>query len=323
MTNFKVYLKGMELTGLKGLDIDSMRFNLGWMHVDVVMSIPKLRLTGQNYRMSGKIMLVPVHGEATTILFGPELMCSNLGNGAFYMDVNKLKIFAKANLARNQTSNKLEVDQIVLDMDVGDLDMHFDNLMGSRRWSSIANEVLNQMSHLIFDHVKYSLLDELKEDIKSHLNAQLDKLPNDFVHTQQQVLFDALIDKLNEEIRTAGFDPLKLDDQEEKFYHNLQLFKFYGRAEVHNGILHGLSTLCRNPDDSVIAVYENDSVTLEASLGFENLTGSYDWSLSLMGAGPGGELMLHVSKIKVSNNCFRPFLIIYFPIRPSSSCDKD
>ena len=63
MTNFKVYLKGMKLTGLKGLDIDSMRFNLGWMHVDVVMSIPKLRLTGENYRMNGKIMLVPVHGK--------------------------------------------------------------------------------------------------------------------------------------------------------------------------------------------------------------------------------------------------------------------
>lgn len=81
-------------------------------------------------------------------------------------------------------------------------------------------------------------------------------------------------------------------------------------------MLTGLSSLVRTGD--VIAVYENDSVTLEAHLGesvvsrkcsrlivctccpgFENLTGSYEWSATLMGGGPGGSSVLHVGNVKV------------------------
>lgn len=94
-----------------------------------------------------------------------------------------------------------------------DLNMHFENLMGSQRWSKITNTVLNQMSHLIFDHVKYSLLDELESDIKKHLNQQLSSLPADFVTKRSESLFDGLVEKLGKEISRLGYDPLKLEDQ--------------------------------------------------------------------------------------------------------------
>lgn len=65
------------------------------MHVDVVMSIPKLRLTG-TYGIDGKILLVPMTGD-----------------GPFQMDVSGLQIFAKAVLKENHDTRKLYVDETV------------------------------------------------------------------------------------------------------------------------------------------------------------------------------------------------------------------
>ncbi|KAI1287990.1 hypothetical protein HDE_09758 [Halotydeus destructor] len=277
MTNFAVNLKRMSLKGLRGLDIESMKFNLGWMHVDVVMTLPTLRLEG-DYRMGGQIMLVPI-----------------VGRGPFFMDITGLKIFAKA--ALKSSPSGLQVGEMVLDLEVDDLDMHFSNLMGSGKWSSLTNGLLNKMSHLIFDHVKYMLLDELKADIHDHLNTQLAKLPDQFVTKRSENLFDDLLSRVAEAVTQAGFDPLRLPNQVDGFDHDLGLFRFRGHAQVHNGVLHGLKTLIRTGD--VIAIYENDSVTLEANLGFENLTGSYDWRASFMGPGMGGSSTLHVSCIQV------------------------
>lgn len=66
---------------------------------------------------------------------------------------------------------------------------------------------------MIFDHVKYSLLEQLESDLKKHLNAQLALLPTDFVTKRSESLFDGLVDQLGDEIARLGYDPLKLDDQ--------------------------------------------------------------------------------------------------------------
>lgn len=46
-----------------------------------------------------------------------------------------------------------------------------------------------------------------------------------------------------------------------------------------------------------MAKYSDDAITLDADLGFDNLTGTYDWSASLMGTGPGGVAELSVTGI--------------------------
>lgn len=278
LTNFQMNLMRMKLYGLKSLDIDSMRFNLGWMHVDVIMSIPFLQLLGK-YDLDGKLMFVPLKGS-----------------GDFEMNVTDLVITTRASLDQ-EVGKKLQVANMTLELETHAIKMHFDNLMGGSGWSAASNALINTINHLIFDHVKHSLLEELEQDVQKHLNEQLDKLPQNFIHDRSESLFDALLAKLRNEVKTSGYDPLSLPDQRQGFSRNVfGVFNVTGEATIYNGTLFGLSTLVRTGD--VIATYQNDSVTLEANLGFRNLTGHYDWSATLLSAGPGGLATLHVDGIQ-------------------------
>jgi hypothetical protein len=151
------------------------------------------------------------------------------------------------------------------------------------------------MSHLIFDQVKFSMLSNIENNIRKHLNSQLSLIPSSLIQDQSAFVFDDILSLATDEIQDQGFDPTVIPNLTEKFQHNMLFFILHGELKVYNGLLHGLSTLHRTGD--VLATYENDSVTFEASFGFENLTGSYDWSANIMGAGPAGSATLHVSQI--------------------------
>jgi len=210
------------------------------------------------------------------------------------MNVTGLKMLATTSLERTR-DGKLQVQDIVLDVETEDIQLHFDNLMGGGRWSSISNRMINTMSHLIFDQVKFSMLKEIEDNIRDHLNAQLSLVPTDLIHDRSAFVFDDILSLATDEIQDQGFDPTILPNLTDQFQHNMLFFILHGEVRVYHGLLYGLSTLHRSGD--ILATYENNSVTFEASFGFENLTGSYDWAANLMGAGPGGSATLHVSQI--------------------------
>jgi hypothetical protein len=277
---FDTSFTNMSMKGLKTLDLSSMRFNLGLMQAQTVLTIPALRLDGQ-YKVDGKLVLVPVNGK-----------------GNFHMDVEGLKMVANAELKRKPVTEELHVGEMTLDLTSDDIHVQFDNLMGGRRWSKLSNSILNQIAHLVFDHIKQSLLAELQTDVQTYLDTKLPEIPTEFVHKRSASLFDDIMDKVREELVDAKLDPIDLPDQREAFSHDLGFVKATGEAKLYNGILTGLSTLVRTGD--VIADYTNHSVTLEANMGFQNLTGSYDWRLRLFGGGPGGLATLNVNQI----SCF-------------------
>lgn len=274
--SFNGTFKSLKMKGLKNLKIDSMKFDLEWMHLNVVMSIPRLRLDGE-YNLSGKLAFVPLRGF-----------------GDFWMKIRGLKFLSTASL--NRTSNgKFQVSAIVLDLEADKIDMNFENLVGGNLGSSITNSVLNQLNHLLFDQMKYSLIDELRSGIQSRINYQLETLPDNFIHESSSSLLDHLLDKVKSEIAKSGYDPYDLPDLMESFQQDLRIFNLHGDASLYNGTLYGLSTLVRT--GHVIAHYEKDSVILEANLGFENLTANYDWKVNLMDAGPAGSAEINVNSV--------------------------
>ena len=276
ITSFNGTFKSLKMKGLRNLKMDSMKFDLEWMHLDVVMSIPRLRLDGE-YNLSGKLAFVPLRGL-----------------GDFWMKIRNLRFLATASLNRT-SEGRFQVSAIVLDLDAGKIDMNFENLVGGNLGSSITNTVLNQLNYLLFDHMKFTLIDELRTGIQKRIDYQLEQLPDNFVHESSSSLVDHLLEKVKEEIVKSGYDPLPLPDQNESFNQDLKLFDLYGSASLYNGTLFGLSSLIRT--GHVIAYYEKDSVILEANLGFENLTAKYDWSANLMGGGPAGSAGISINSI--------------------------
>lgn len=280
VSHFDAELKAMKLHGLKTLAIESMRFNLTAMGVNTKLRIPELRLEGL-YDLEGKLLWVPIDGS-----------------GKFHMNVKELLFVGQADIQRRPVTEQLFVSDLMLDIRSDDIHIQFDNLFSTGRLSKFSNAILNQLSTLIFNQVKKSLLAELQTDVQTYLNEKLKDVPTEFIHKRSESLFDDLMVKVTQEIKAKGFDPVELPSQSESFRRDLGFVTATGEAKVYNGILYGLSSLVRTGD--VIAVYSNDSVTLEANLGFENMTGSYDWKTTLFGGGPAGMAKLNVNAV----SCF-------------------
>jgi len=202
------------------------------------------------------------------------------GNGNFGMNVSDIVIRAYGALNRSD-SGILQVGSIDLDVETSDINLHFENLMGGGAWSSITNSLLNRMSGLIFDHVKHTMLDEVSQDIKTMINQKLAHLPLDFVDEKSSNIFDDILEYSKRAINETGLDPFGLPPFKDRFNYNMLFFVLKGQIEIFEGRLYGLSTLIRTGD--IIATYQNNEVTFEASLGFTNLTGGYKWAANVMG----------------------------------------
>lgn len=267
--------KNIELTGLRDLKIEEMKLNLGLMKMKVDMVIPLVRIEGL-YALNGRIAFFPIHG-----------------GGDFWMNVSHLQIFAKTGLIKNKYG-QLIVSDIELDVENDDIELHFDNL-GSQRLSFVMNSILNKLSGLIFNQIKDLVLNGSEGDIKRHINAKLKQLPDAFISGKSEFIFDDLLAKTKLAIKSSGFDPFPLPDTNKSFARSLHFLTFRGDLKLYNGTLYGISTLIRTGD--LIATYKDNYVTLEASLGFDNLTGQMNWSASIMDAGPAGTASLAVSQI--------------------------
>lgn len=267
----------MKLHGLKNLKVKNIKFNIGLMQIDSVLQISQLRLNGF-YNLHGRSMK----------FFRID------GNGNFQMNISMLEIYANAMI--NKTNNgTIQLANIHLDVFANDINVNFESL-GGHKMSSFYNTILNQLSEFLFDHVKSKLLEDIKIDIKNKLNKEIEqKISYDIINPSSAHIFDDILDKAKSAIRKAGLEPFNLPTLSEKFSHDLLLFNFNGVVEAYKGKLSGLTTLIRTGD--VFVEYENDTVVLEANLGFENLTGTYLWKAHLMGKGPDGSARLLLSGI--------------------------
>ncbi|RWS24310.1 uncharacterized protein B4U80_06917 [Leptotrombidium deliense] len=188
----------------------------------------------------------------------------------------------------------LKVSNIALDVHADDITLHFENLIGKSSWSDITNTVLNTLSNLMFDEVKHIVLNEMEDEIRKRVDEQLATLPKNMPYENSSTLFDAFLERSKAAIADK-FEPFHLSDQSKQFLTRILRFNVSAELKLYNGTVNGLTTLTRTGD--IIAEYDNDSVTIVAELGFENLTSSYQWIAKLMGAGPSGSASVSVNSI--------------------------
>jgi len=213
------------------------------------------------------------------------------------MNVTEIEITAFGSLEKNK-NGIIQVSDIELEVYTDDIDLHMDNLMGGGMMGGISNSVVNQMSGMIFDHIKHTMLDEVSVDIKNMINTQLSHLPLDFLKQESSSVFDGMLERVRQGINESGLEPMPLPSLRDQFNYNFMVFKLNGQIKTFNGYLSGLSSLVRTGD--IIATYDNNQVIFEASMGFTNLTGGYDWSTNIMGGGPSGSASISLSGI----SCF-------------------
>lgn len=267
----------LNLHGLKGFRVDRVAMNLAKMNLSADMSVPILSIIGQYY------------------LDGTVTFFSLVGDGPFWMNMSAIKLRGHS-LIGSTPEGRLSMGDINLESDVGDIALHFDNLMGGGAWGSISNSLLNQLSELILGELKPSLLRELSSYLKHQFDDVLfQQLPPGFMDPSSSNLVDSLLENSSEYMVEHGIEPLHLPEYEEIYESNLLFVTTKGEFKVYNGTLHGLSTIARQGD--VVTVFENNSLVFEADFGFDNLTGSYSWIAELFGSTASGIMEIQVKSV--------------------------
>lgn len=263
---------------MKGFHVDRVAMNLAQMNLSADMSVPVLSIVGK-YHLQGTVTFLAVSGE-----------------GPFWMNMSTISLRGHS-LINSTEEGRLSMGDINLESDVGDIALHFENLMGGGTWGTISNSVLNQLSELILGELKPSLLRELSSYLKHQFNDVLFKqLPEGFMNPSSSNLVDNLIDKAAVYMIEHDIEPLRLQDYKEIYERNLLFVTTRGEFKLYNGTLHGLSTISRKSD--VITVYANDSLIFEADFEFSNLTGGYSWTAEILGAGTTGYMEIQVKSVE-------------------------
>ncbi|KAI2809034.1 hypothetical protein BLOT_000175 [Blomia tropicalis] len=268
------------LHGISGIKITSIKANVGKFTAKIAINVPNVYLTG-NYKLDGSVTLISVAGE-----------------GNFRMNISDIEIDAFGNLNRTidleTGKDVLQIGNIDIDVSPGDMDLQFENLSVLDS-ENLATTIVDTMSGLIFSQVKYSVLEKTSNKIRARINERLRVIPIDILEgTRSETLFDDLLHLVTKRIGTK-IEPLRLPFFSRNFAARMLILNVNASINIHEGKLYGLTTFARTGD--IFITYEDDMATIEADVGFRNLTGSYDWSLQVLGRGPSGSASLAIRKI--------------------------
>ena len=144
--------------------------------------------------------------------------------------------------------------------------------------------------------VKSSVLQKTSDKIRNRINDRLKKIPlnnllmlspkqqnheSDSESSQDKdiTLFDELLTSVT---RKIGIESLRLPTFERQLTAKLfNLVNVNASIRIHDGQLFGLTTVARTGD--IYLTYKDDIATVEADVGFRNITGTYDWDLKFLG----------------------------------------
>lgn len=279
MTSVDGHFWNVRLSGLRAFEIKQVRVNLAHMFFKADVYFPLLRLDSE-YQVEGSVTFFTISG---------------IGN--MWMNATNVELTGSVFLTQIPSTGHLQVESIGLEAETDDIKLHFDNLGGSS-WSSVTNALLNQLSHLIFEHIKTSLLRDLKNNLRMELNRRFQKIPIGFVETRSANMFDDILLQTAESFKRNSLDPMIIPNHTRSFSKNMMFTTVKGSASISNGTLHGLSTLHRTGD--IILIYNNTAIGVEATLGFSNLVGGCNWNVKFMGSKLNGYASVTIRSISAN-----------------------
>lgn len=107
-------------------------------------------LTGQTVELATLTDLVSLRGQY--VVSGDFAFVAVRGNGTFWMNATNAVASARAELERGPGGGPW-VREVSAKLDVDDIQLHMENLMGGGRWSTFSNSLLNQISGNVFKQV--------------------------------------------------------------------------------------------------------------------------------------------------------------------------
>lgn len=201
------------------------------------------------------------------------------GAGKFRMNISEIDIDASGNMIVNDDL-KLEIENIELDVQPGDMDLQFEGLsvFGSE---GIGETIVQTMSGLLFSAVKNTVIGKTADKIRMQINQRLAKIPVEKVHKDQaSLVFDSVLDAALTHV-TTRLEPLHLPPFEKNTTIKRIFFTLDASISVYNGTLNGLGSFKRT--GPVFLNYTNNHVLFETEMGFMNLSGGYNWKVKVGG----------------------------------------
>jgi hypothetical protein len=282
LTKFFGYYKNVNMKGMNQMTMEGIKFNLEWMHADVVFKVPRLEIDGL-YAMTGQYMLIPFQGR-----------------GHFAMELKDVKINVIASLKRG-SDNTFQISSIVQDMSASKVRGNFPSLFGRQHgavFSDIVHMMRKHISSLVYDHMKVDLLKEIETGMTDNMDKMLKTMPQQFIDEKTQAKFDFLIDVIRKEIIAQHHDPLHLDDVKEDFDQDLKIFRFNGELDLKNRTVYGLSTIFRQGHVFAHYDFKRNSIIFDSNLGFENMTSTNVFKVMLLDRpGPKGSSEITVNDV--------------------------
>ncbi|GAB6030374.1 hypothetical protein CHUAL_007252 [Chamberlinius hualienensis] len=279
LTNAEVKLRNVSISGISQVALDEGSANLAELEIGIGLNISKLVTTGQ-YNLKGKYSFIRLSGT-----------------GDFSMNVTDAYVTGKLYLTVNENGH-MEVSDIELDLDVNDIELWFENLFGGGLMSKFSNTILNVASPIIFNSIKPTLLDEMKQVITTMVNSELENLPAQPNFNDSQIPLDLAIANTATQLRNMNFDPFPLPSQDFKFSRKFLFVRLYGNLSLSDGYFSGLSSIHRT--GAVKLIYKENSANATAEIGFSDLKGGYKWKAHFMGISRSGAGHFAIKQIQAS-----------------------
>lgn len=264
-TKFNATYTDVIIEDLNDISLDSLSFDLGGSHLTAIFKVPRMVITG-------------FHISRGTYLFIPFR-----GQGPFKIRVldSTLKLITSVHPDSDGT---LKAKTAVTEIESRKVRAYFDDLYTTRGQNPVLDDVgsllRKQINLMFYDFMKYHIMTKATPLLVDQLNLNLVKVPSVIMNDKTTLKIDALVSAVREKIKKTGLEPMELPDMVKNFP--------LGHMNLTKRSFHGLSTIFRSSHTIANYDWKNESVLLETTLGFENLTVVNDFDLSVIGVGPSG-----------------------------------
>ncbi|XP_064542049.1 uncharacterized protein LOC135431061 [Drosophila montana] len=186
-------------------------------------------------------------------------------NGPFTVVLKKVYVRGSATLGVERDGH-LTTEQIKMDITFGEMAMDFQNLgfLGS-----VFQSVINSAPNVVFDAMKPFMLQEADKQLRTEINAFIEKNMGDRRMPNSITPLDSAIAEGRKLVRQKGLDP----------YHVADMNRTMGvfSVQLSNTWINGISSFYRV--GNITAAMQNNTVSLRLQVGTQQITGAGQWEL--------------------------------------------